>query len=176
MTIDEIAADIIKTYAETPEHLTGPPLVNWLPLWDESLSDWAWLARLRNHPSGVSETVKKHNTRARACRVADIKALAEKYRLDLRTVKMAIPTPRISSATGGPVPAWLDAWRMVREVIGDGPHSAKTIQIELEAVGMTNVQYHINTESYPAWVKVKVVKRGDARARRVFSFEGGADV
>jgi hypothetical protein len=173
MTLDEVVNDILATYAATPEHLTGPPLVNWLPLWDGVLSDWAWLARMKAHPLNPAAVVKAHNTRARACRVADIKALAEKYNLDLQTVKMAIPAPRISSVTGGPVPSWPDAWEMVRDTIGEGPHTPATVRRALEAVGMTNVQYHLNSEAYPWWVTVKTVGRTEKQARRQITIGTG---
>lgn len=175
MSIDEIAADILKTYGETPAHLTGPPLLNWQPLWDEGGTDSAFIGALRRCPTQPADVARAHNVLARSCRAADIKALADKYGLSAQSVRSLLPRERVSSVTGSPRPTWADAWRMAREIIGDGPHSAKTIQLELEAVGMTNVQYHINTEAYPAWVTVKVVKRGDTRARRVFSFEGWMD-
>lgn len=128
----EAAADIIATYAQTPKHLTGPPVVNWAALVDGDLTDAQLMGVLAAHPARPLDIVRAHNARARKARARDIKALADKYQVSEQSIRAELPRPRVSSVTGGPVPTWPEAWEMVRDTTGEGPHTPATMPISAE--------------------------------------------
>lgn len=168
MTPTEAAADIIATYAATPKHLTGPPVVNWASLVDGDPTDAQLMGVLAAHPARPLDVVRAHNTRARKMRSDAIRALAERFQVAPNTIRRQF---RQSSLTGSPVPTWPEAWETVAEQLGRGVWLTYVpVRKALEALGRTNIAYHMDSEGYPSWVQVRKVPRGQCQVRKQIMF------